>query len=906
MSHQFSALFHRDWYETMEHYQPGDELLRIARKLLPLAWKLTRQAFWFSVLPPASQLPRQGWKIHVSATPDNCEAILQQTAAFCIEREVAFKFSLDTYCVRLSTSPLMAREASGKFITIYPVHERHFCELIEALYPILRPFTGPYILSDKRYKDAEVLFYRYGGIIGMRRLSVAGDHRQLLLSPQGELAPDQRTPYWNPPVWVKDPFERVAGNTNETEEDDGTLKEGRYRIQEAIQLSVDGGVYLAIDTHITQKVIIKEARRFVNIDGQGRDATERLREEYRFLQQLQETGITPAPIDLFWDWEHLFLVEEYIPGMLLSAFIVRFLPLIKLDPEQQVIQDYIEKLKKIWCNLAQAIAVLHERGIIYGDFSLKNIIVSDSEQGTIRLIDLEGAWEDGSGLAASLITPGFSSPVLTKLSGKEQDMYAFGALLQGTLFPMNALLTLEPAAAKAFLDATSRDLGLPPEIPQLIEDCMNENRVKQLTPQQALAVIQHARFHQPEITAPIPPALSREDLLGAVGEILSYIHASADYTRTDRLFPADPLVFSTNPLSLAYGAAGVTYALALIEGEVPIRMRTWLLGQSFHQDQLPPGLYIGAAGIAWALWEMGLREVAVQTLRQTAQHPLLWDSADLFSGAAGYGLTCLRFALATQDADWLERARQVGEWLLHTKNAVHNEGYCWPDQDGRVHLGYARGASGIGLYLLYLGLITQETHFLETGSQAIAFDLAHLSVADEQGHLAVPRSFADPDDNVVLPYWLSGSAGIASVLLRFWRYTGESRYRDVLERLAPDTFCSYSVFPGLFQGLAGLGNFLLDAYQFTGEEHYLRRAQQAARGVLLFKLPRPQGLAFPGEHLLRITTDFGTGGAGIALFLHRLAGVAEGQYNFHFTLDHLLPEHLRRPVYISASLLFNT
>jgi serine/threonine protein kinase len=892
LSHQVSALFHSEWYETIERYQPGDELLRIVRALLPPTWRLTRRASWFSVIPPACPLPKQGWKIHVSATPDNCEEILRQTAIFCITQEVAFKFSLDTFCVRLSTSTLWPREACGKFLTIYPLHEHHFCDLIEALYPILRHFSGPYILSDKRYKDAEVLSYRYGGITGISQLSVSGEQKQVLLSPQGELIPDQRTPYWDPPEWASDPFDLAPGDTTDTEEDNCTLKAGRYCIQEALEFSVDGGVYLAVDTHSTQPVIIKEARRSVHFDTRGKSATDRLEAEYRLLQQLQETGITPVPIDLFWDWEHLFLVEEYIAGIELNQFVVQFLPLIRYSPEPQVILDYGEKLKKIWCHLAQAIAVLHERGIIYGDFSLRNIIVSDSEQGTIRLIDLEAAWEEGSGSSARIATPGFSSPAQAKLTGKRQDMYAFGSILLGTLFPINALLTLEPAAAKTFLSAASRDLGLPPELPQLIEDCMSESEVVQPTPRQAIEVIQQARQHLPEVPPPLPP-VEREELLEVIGQTLSYIHASADYSRVDRLFPSDPAIFSTNPLSIAYGAAGVTYALALIEGEVPVRMRTWLLSRSFHQDHLPPGLYVGLAGIAWALWEMGLPEMAVQTLQQASNHQLLWDAADLFSGAAGYGLACLRFALATHDSVWLKRARHVGEWLLHTKQGEQDEGYCWPDQDGTVRLGYARGASGVGLYLLYLGMITQEARFLEAGSQAVAFDLDHLTVRDEQGHLTVPCAFADPSDHVVYPYWLSGSAGIASILLRFWRYTGETRYRHVLECLAPDTFSSYTVFPGLFQGLAGLGNFLLDAYQFTGEEHYLQRAHQTAQGVLRFKLRRPQGVAFPGEQLLRISTDFGTGGAGIALFLHRLAGARQGQSNFNFTLDHVLPEHLR-------------
>lgn len=886
MSHQLHALFHRDWYETIERYQPGNELLQIVRAFLPATWHIGRRGPWLSVSPSGQTLPTQGWKIHVSANLGNCEQILRQTAAFCIEREVAFKFFLDTYCVRLCSSSVWPREGSSKFITIYPQDEQHFCEIIEALYTKLQHLTGPYILSDRRYKDSEVIYYRYGGIMSIDRLSVSGRQRPMLVSPQGELVPDRRMPYWDPPEWATDPFELLANEATDDEELASTLKAERYRIQEALKFSVRGGVYLATDTQTSDTVIIKEGRPYVDVDN-DRSGADRLQREYELLQKLQETGLTPAPIDLFWDWEHIFLVEEYIPGLELGSFIARSQPLLKIRPDKQIFEDYCEKLKKIWCHLAQGIAAFHERGVVYGDISLRNILVTDTDLGEIRFIDLEAAWKDGHEPPTSLRTAGFISPIQSNLFGKTNDIYAFGALMLATLFPMGPLLTVDPVTRKPFVSTVSRDLRLSPEIPELIERCMSESEALQPTPQEAIEIIQQTALHEPEVPMVLP--VSTDEYLKVISETTQYILASADFYREDRLFPADPAVFSTNPLSIAYGGTGVAYALSLLEGEVPARISTWLLSRSFHQDRIPPGLYIGFSGIAWALWEIGLQGTAVQILNTASNHPLLWDAADIFYGAAGYGLACLRFYLGTQDDVWLDRARQVGEWLLRTKTTVPDEGYSWPDEEGTVHLGYAQGASGIALYLLYLGLITDEAHFLEAGHHALAFDLAHLRTIDEQEHLSVPRDFADPSDTVFYPYWLSGSAGIATVLLRFWVSTGETRYKDILERLAPNTFSAYTVFPGLFQGLSGLGNFQLDAYQFTGEEHYLQQAHQTAQGLLLHRLPKREGIAFPGDYSLRISTDFGTGGAGIALFLHRLAHADQQQHNFNFTLDHLLP-----------------
>jgi hypothetical protein len=86
-------------------------------------------------------------------------------------------------------------------------------------------------------------------------------------------------------------------------------------------------------------------------------------------------------------------------------------------------------------------------------------------------------------------------------------------------------------------------------------------------------------------------------------------------------------------------------------------------------------------------------------------------------------------------------------------------------------------------------------------------------------------------------------------------------------------------------GLAGLGDFLMDMNQFTGESRYLESARKVAKGIRQFRVER-NGIAFPGDFLSRLCCDLGTGSAGIALFLNRLAG----HPNSDFMLDALLYE----------------
>ena len=146
-----------------------------------------------------------------------------------------------------------------------------------------------------------------------------------------------------------------------------------------------------------------------------------------------------------------------------------------------------------------------------------------------------------------------------------------------------------------------------------------------------------------------------------------------------------------------------------------------------------------------------------------------------------------------------------------------------------------------------------------------------------------PKSAAEARA-IVFPYWYRGSAGLGTTVARFVAL-GESDLAAALGELVLACSYRYTVMPGLFFGLAGFGNFLLDCHQLLGEEHYLDSARRTADGLTLFAIERPEGIAFPGEDLYRITLDFGTGTAGIALLLHRFA---TGGPNFNLVPDGLL------------------
>jgi lantibiotic modifying enzyme len=355
----------------------------------------------------------------------------------------------------------------------------------------------------------------------------------------------------------------------------------------------------------------------------------------------------------------------------------------------------------------------------------------------------------------------------------------------------------------------------------------------------------------------------------AVTGTATYLLATADYTRRDRLWPADSDVFLTNPMSLAYGACGPALFLHddAVPCEPPDEVAEWLLKQPLLVDEYPPGLYVGLAGIAWTLQELGLEERAGEAMAAAYRSPLLYEQPNMLLGAAGWGLASLRLFGRTGDRTYLSWATRAGDYLLETAVRTGDTWHWKPDQDEPTPYGFGYGASGVALFLADLHLATGDREVRDAAVRALEFDLAH-KVETELGW-SWPRF---EGDGAVRPYWIQGAAGVGSVVIRLHDRLGIARYLPIAERIAHDLFVKFTVVPGLFEGLAGIAELMLDMYRFTGDDAYLDRAFDMAETILWFKLERARGVAWPGRWLDRITSDYASGAAGIGLFLARLDG----------------------------------
>lgn len=475
-------------------------------------------------------------------------------------------------------------------------------------------------------------------------------------------------------------------------------------------------------------------------------------------------------------------------------------------------------------------------------------------------MDFEGAAEIGFDQQPRIFTSGFAAP--QQLSGQdacpESDYFALGAIAIALLVPVTRLWDLDPGVRFRILDELSADVGLPECLVALIRGLISEAPSERPSLDLVLRGLQDAR------RKPLPPRFRRstpQEVKKSRDAAVKYLMTCIDYSRRDRVVPSDLRVFSTNPLSIAHGACGVLRALRIITGGVPADLLKWVLEQNIHPSAYPPGLYTGLSGVAWTLLECGLQEEAAQMISMALTHPLRFKHYDLYAGEAGVGMSSLLFFLTTGDRQYLDSSIASADYLLNTAVREIDRSLHWR-LPGQNRIGLVHGSSGVALFLLYLARVTGLPCYLHAGVDALAFDLA--KVARDRDHNKTR------DLNSLSVCWRYGSAGVGIVASRYYRHFRTDLYKGVLNQIRVAAARKYAAQPSLFLGLTGLGEFLLDAHEATGDGIFETDAWLVARGIHVFEIHRTSGIAYPGIQLQRLACDYGTGTAGIILFLHRL------------------------------------
>ena len=340
------------------------------------------------------------------------------------------------------------------------------------------------------------------------------------------------------------------------------------------------------------------------------------------------------------------------------------------------------------------------------------------------------------------------------------------------------------------------------------------------------------------------------------------IRASATPDRADRLFPGDidQFRFPGGGLGLAHGAAGVLYALSEAAGVRVPEYEEWLVTRAAEPPKgMRLGLYDGLAGAAYTLGparpsgrrgtggaQLPRRELGPARPRPLRRPVRVRARHDL------RGRPCRR-ATAGRRRD-TGRADRRG--TVCGRRARRGRPRAAAGSRGAV--GLLHGASGKALLFIRLYERTGDPAYLDAAEGAIAVDLERC-VTDGNGALQVDDGWR------TLPYLAGGSVGIGMVIDQFTAHRRNEAFADAARAIRLAASSGFYAQAGLFNGRAGMIAYLSGTRDESEQDAAGRVAAPRSTGWPGTPSGTRAAWRSPGDMLLRLSMDLGTGTAGVLL-----------------------------------------
>jgi hypothetical protein len=373
--------------------------------------------FWCRNLAGRARLPRQGWKIHVSATPFAAAGILHAVVSYVAGQNILCKTLRDPMeLARLNVGLHYGYSQIGKFITIYPADEEECVRTAHAVARLTAGMPGPMVPFEHRVSPDSPVYVRYGLFEGSGR----GEER--LRAPDGAEEIDHRD---KNPEWATLPDGLIKPSAVVSPGPLGS----RYVAYAAISQRGKGGVYLVLDVAgQLRKCVLKEGRRFGEAGANGEDGYSRIEEERATLERLRSFGIrVPEVYDYFQQGEHRYLVLEHIKGRILA----------------EAMKDGFARAESVTAirrcmQVASLLADIHAAGYVWRDLKATNLILTTT--GEIRPVDFEGSLPYGTRIQSRWGSPGHvpAEWLTSEVACCEHDLFALGKLIEQLHTPRDA------------------------------------------------------------------------------------------------------------------------------------------------------------------------------------------------------------------------------------------------------------------------------------------------------------------------------------------------------------------------------------------------------------------------------------------------------------------------------------
>ena len=795
------------------------------------------------------------WKIHISASINNYLDILNEVVDFCLNKELNFKFIASSNGFNVINGKQINPASAGKFIVIYCLNHS-IEEILSELDDSLSKYEGPYILSDRQYKNSQVLYYRYGEYLPVSLLAEEGHIENYIFDNKFSLKQDIRKPYYKIFDWVKD-----IDLSNTVEEYSYLLE--KYQIDTIISNRGSMTCYSGFNRLTGEHVFIKEARKLLGLDTARLYSRDRIRKEYIFLKDMKHLNVSAKPIELIEEGGNTYLVEEFIDGKVLTEWLSLNNFLYRSNCSKEEREEFLTKINKVMLGILENFNKVVALDIYINDVSANNILID--EDLNVKFIDFEYAFYKDEKDVAEVYTPGFAAD--EGLSKLDSEINKLEKIITYLFIPFNNMYILSREKRfdliKWYLNEYSD--FLPNESRILLTKILNKelHSFNEFLNFESNTDTGVEYFMNLKSTSEI----IKESIEGIIQSFNSDIIDINNY-----LFPADPQLYNTNMYSLSHGCFGILYALFKLGKtydfdykDIEHRCLEIAMPKLLITKSIPKGLFMGLSGISWALLELGYTEIAESLLIESNNIENI-KRFDYFYGLSGILLTNMKFYLETQNEYYKETSKKIYNRLkeLNANDISDNS--------------FGEGFSGIALTLSYYSVLFNDLDSLATSKKYLDIELSRCKY-DDREKVGINREGEKSDITVFSPYVYDGIAGVGITLIRLYKITKEENYLIQLNKIIESSLFDITLFPTYMRGFSGLMDFLMDTLFVVKDTNMrnkiLETLKRLSKNLQLFYNNEEQ--LFFGEQLFKLSTDLTAGTAGISLTLERYRKLIENR-----------------------------
>lgn len=669
---------------------------------LPQSIQWSNDGHWICFRPEELRLPAQGWKIHLSVIPVEGAELLRRIAPVLTENDVQWKVVSSGLKLIETSNGSIPLPQTGKCVTIYARDEEQFLKLLELMHSCTSDLKGPAIPTDRAYLGSQCVFYRYGAFTDrFYHDRYSGAKVYAIQNPEGMLEEDRRTPGRYKPEWVNEPeellriqaMEKNQAASRHSDSNNNEFGIRNIRVRRVLKKSGKGGVFLISGTSYEQAVM-KEAVYRMRVDGGGRSAHNYLDNEYRVLDLMKDTGVTPRPLDLFSTENNRYLILEYFESISLREYIHR----------RHVAADYNRAdMHRMGINILNMVQQCHDKGIVINDLTPNNIVVLTD--GSVRLIDLELAYVRSDESQADPLTghtPGYvpRGREHSRRSSYADDLYALGGVFYYMASSIDPYLKYRQShleAAQAYLNHQSitqlRGLG------SLGIEIMSGGYVELSEIREILvALLEQQEVNSGgsmDVIEKNECNMEPEEVLRQAERMVNTLYTSLDFNSPLQLFPENSMSKMFHPANFNFGWTGMIFGFNQL-GQITQNRQyhqyarevlEWILtNYPYVPDETPVALYFGYGAVPWAMAETAerindpslLRRAEDLALEITRHEPV---QTNISHGAAGLGLMLLEIYRIGGRPELLARAEALGVYILEQEEQTDESLSLWKVKD---------------------------------------------------------------------------------------------------------------------------------------------------------------------------------------------------------------------------------